>query len=150
MEMNDFYCMHAFVIKRNKYFLTNRRFMVLTNQFIINVKADFTDKTCTSVKYSSMQWRVPIKCLSNIQFKQDKEYFVVNIFVNLPELNQIMMQQFNAPKEQTKDKRVLKFTDISTFRDFIFHLKRLYHLHNCSRLVDFEHIKERLRVEIKP
>ena len=54
MEMNDFYCMHAFVIKRNKYFLTNRRFMVLTNQFIINVKADFTDKTCTSVKYSSM------------------------------------------------------------------------------------------------
>ena len=50
----------------------------------------------------------------------------------MPELNRIMAK-FGAKKAQKKDKRALKFVDRGTLRDFVFHLKRLYHLHRRSK-----------------
>ncbi len=43
-----------------------------------------------------------------------------------------MMGEYGAEKKQKKDKRALKFVDRGTLRDFVFHLKRLYHLHRRS------------------
>ena len=43
---SDVYQMHAFIIKRNRYFFNKKRFIVVTNYFIYNVEAEFKDKNC--------------------------------------------------------------------------------------------------------
>jgi len=56
----------------------------------------------------------------------------LTVFFDLQELNKIMTG-FGAKKPQKKNKRALKFVDRVTLRDFVFHLKRLYHLHRRSK-----------------
>jgi len=45
-----------------------------------------------------------------------------------------LREQYGAKKDQKKDKRTIKFVDLRTLRDFVFHLKRLYHLHRRSKI----------------
>ena len=98
---------------------------------MINVEADFND-TCTEAKFKSMKWKVPLAALKAIQIEASGTYFKLQLYFDLPELNRIMAE-FGAKKPQKKDKRALKFVDRGTLRDFVFHLKRLYHLHRRSR-----------------
>jgi len=65
--------------------------------------------------------------------EESGNYFKLTVFFDLPKLNEIM-QSYGAKKLQKKDKRALKFVDRGTLRDFVFHLKRLYHLHRRSKL----------------
>ena len=65
LHRTDCYQAHAFIVKRNTYFMNQRRFFVLTNQFMINVEADFND-TCTEAKFKSMKWKVPLAALKAI------------------------------------------------------------------------------------
>ena len=135
--------MHAFVIKRNRFFMNQRRFIILTKHFLINVEAEFTDNTCTDVKYDSLKWKVPIKAMNGLQLSEDKEFLKISVFFDIDELNRVMAEH-GATKKQKKDKRSLKFADPATARDFLFHLKRLHHEHNCSKLVPFDQVKKRV------
>ena len=90
--------MHAYIIKRNRYFFNKKRFIVLTNNFIYNCEAEFTDKECKDAKFTSNKWRVPIKAMTKIDLMVEKEFIKLSIHFDLEELNQIMMQQYSAKK----------------------------------------------------
>jgi len=49
-------------------------------------------------------------------------------------------------KKVKKVERKFNFSDITTCRDFIFHVKRIYHMHMCS---GYENKTPPLTVEIK-
>ena len=104
---------------------------MLTNNFMINVEADF-DKNCEAVEFKALKWKVPLAALTKMQIEVSGEYFKLSVFFDLNELNAIMAK-YGAEKKQKKDKRALKFVDRGTLRDFVFHLKRLYHMHRRSR-----------------
>ena len=103
---------------------------MLSNNFMINVEADF-DKTCEKVEFKALKWKVPLAALNKMQIEASGDYFKLTVFFDLPELNAIMAE-YGSEKKQKKDKRALKFVDRGTLRDFVFHLKRLHHLHRRS------------------
>lgn len=71
------------------------------------------------------------------------------VYFDLPEMNRILREQYGAKKDQKKDKRTIKFVDLNTLRDFVFHLKRLYHLHRRSKIAqDCGMVREKLPVNL--
>jgi hypothetical protein len=42
----DFYQFHGYVKKKNRWFATDNRFIVLTLKYMINADAGFTDVAC--------------------------------------------------------------------------------------------------------
>ena len=132
LKEGDYYQCHAFIVKRNTYFFNQRRFIVLSKEFMINVEADF-DKNCENVQFKDLKWKVPLAALKALQIEESGSYFKLTVFFDLPKLN-LIMQSYGAKKQQKKEKRALKFVDRGTLRDFVFHLKRLYHLHRKSKL----------------
>ena len=59
----DCYQFHAFVLKKNSYFMMQRRFMLLTNIWMINIEADF-DKKSKTVAFKKAKWKVPIESIT--------------------------------------------------------------------------------------
>lgn len=104
---------------------------MLSNYFMINVEADFNDN-CTEAKFKAIKWKVPLAALQALQIEENGPQLKLVVFFDLAELNQIMAQ-FGSKKPQKKNKRALKFVDRVTLRDFVFHLKRLYHFHRRSK-----------------
>ena len=103
---------------------------------MINVEGDF-NPTCTGVTFKSTKWKVPLASLKAMQIGQNAkkgDLARLEIFFDLAELNRIMMGTYGAKKPQKKDQRKLKFVDLRTLRDFVFHLKRIYHLHRRSKV----------------
>merc|ERR1719400_2498592 len=99
---------------------------------MINVEADFNE-ACTEAKFTAVKWKVPLGALKAMQIEVSGNYFKLNLFFEQAEIIKIM-EKFGATKKKWKDKRSLKFVDRGTLRDFVFHLKRLYHLHRRSKL----------------
>jgi hypothetical protein len=129
---HDHYVLHAYVLKKGKFWFVNRRFFVLSKIFIYNVEADFTSDDCSQIEFKSLKWRVPITAMNNLTVSYDpkKALYKLSCFFNLAELNLFMKTNYGATKEQKKEKRTLKFLDIASCRDFLYQLKRLFHL-NC-------------------
>jgi hypothetical protein len=63
-DFEDCYQFHGFVLKKNTYFMMQRRFMVLTNLWMVNVDADF-DKKTKQVVFKKMKWKVPIESIAS-------------------------------------------------------------------------------------
>lgn len=53
----------------------------------------------------------------------------MTVYSDLDKQNAILVE--NKMKKIKKVERKLVFSDIAVCRDFVFHLKRLYHFHNC-------------------
>lgn len=122
--------MHAFIIKR-RYFSDKKRFIVMTENFIFNCQAAFTDASCNDIKFQSLKWRVPLKAMKSVSMVEESPFVKVSIIFDLVQVNEIMDKLITSgKKKKQKEKRSLKFSNIANTRDFIFHLKRLYHLHN--------------------
>lgn len=135
LDINDVYVMHAMVLKRNRFFMNKKRFFILSSLYMYNAIADFTDSDCRQVKFDKMKWKVPLVALTQIDLEAsqvDTQYLKVTCKFNLDELN--AWQKTHGGKQHKKDKRSVKFADLATARDFLFHLKRLYHLHCRSHL----------------
>ena len=128
--------------------MSQRRFLILSKEFLMNCEADFKDKECTDVTFQALKWKVPIAALTNLSMEKSGDYIKVQAFFNLTELNKIM-EKHGAKKPQKKDKRSLKFTDKATCRDFVFHLKRLHHYHRCSKRVIDEERQPKLPINMK-
>ena len=101
---------------------------------MINVEADFNEG-CTDVIFKEMKWKFPLGALKAIQIEVTGNYFKLNLFFDKDQIVKIM-SKFGSTKakDKWKVKRSLKFVDRVTLRDFVFHLKRLYHLHRRSKL----------------
>ena len=133
---SEFYQFHAFIVKRNTYFFNQRRFLVLTTHNMVNVEADFNNE-CTEANFKKMKWKVPLAALKAMQIEEKRkegEMMRLKLYFDLPEMNRILRENYGATKDQKKDKRTIKFVDLNTLRDFVFHLKRLYHLHRRSKI----------------
>ena len=86
--------------------------------------------------------------MTKVTLSTEKQMLKVTINFDLDEVNAIIDTLNLKKKKKQKDKRSLKFADAATTRDFIYHLKRLYHWHNCSRNVEnFEKTRPILKVE---
>ena len=57
---------------------------------MINVNAAFVDKTCTSVQFKDLKWKMPLAALKAMQINEDGQIFKLTIFFDLVELNRIM------------------------------------------------------------
>jgi len=62
--------------------------------------------------------------------REQSDKFAVTVFTDLNKQNDILVQ--HGQKKIKKVERKFHFGNISVCRDFIFHLKRLYHYHNCT------------------
>jgi len=101
--------------------------------WMMNVEAGFADKECRSVNFKDLKWRVPLEALVRVQLNKDKEYIVVSVFFNEQKQNDILVAAGYKMVKKNKEKRKLKFMDVTAARDFLFHLKRLHHLWNRSQ-----------------
>ena len=97
---------------------------------MINIEADFNE-ACTDVIFKETKWKFPLGALKALQIEVTGQYFKLNLFFDQAQIIKIM-SEFGSTKKKWKDKRSLKFVDRVTLRDFVFHLKRLYHLHRRS------------------
>ena len=77
--------------------MNQRRFIVLSNWFMINVEADFNE-ACTDAAFKAMKWKVPLGALKALQIEVSGEYFKLNLFFDLPQMNKIM-EKFGATKK---------------------------------------------------
>ena len=113
--------------------MSQKRFVVLSLMWMMNVEAGFSDSTCKSVSYKDLKWRVPLEALVRVQLDKSKEYIVMSVYFNEQKQNDILVAAGYKMVKKDKEKRKLKFMDTSAARDFLFHLKRLHHLWNRSQ-----------------
>lgn len=132
-RIEDCYQYHAFVLKTNRFFMSQKRFVVLSLMWMMNVDAGFSDKTCKQCTYKDLKWRVPLEALVRVQLNQEKEYIVMSVYFNEAKQNEILVAAGYKMVKKDKEKRKLKFMDVAAARDFLFHLKRLHHLWNRSQ-----------------
>ena len=85
--------------------------------------------------------------MTKVSLSTEKNMLKITINFDLDEVNAIIDTLNLKKKKKQKDKRSLKFADAATTRDFIYHLKRIYHMHNCSKHVDFDKTRPILKVE---
>ncbi|CDW87089.1 UNKNOWN [Stylonychia lemnae] len=128
IQANDCYQFHAYLLKTNRFGSAQPRFIMLTSFWMINAKASF-DKTNGEVKFEKMKWKIPIEAVIRVQIKESQQKYNVKIYSEFERQNKVLVE--NNLKKIKKTERDFTFNDITTCRDFIFHLKRIYHLHNC-------------------
>lgn len=95
---------------------------------MMNAKAIF-DKISGMVKFEKLKWKVPISALIRVKIEKDKDKFNVKLYSDKDKQNEALLNL--GEKMIKKTERKFQFTDITPCRDFIYHLKRIYHLHNC-------------------
>ena len=109
---------------------------------MMNAKAVF-DKG-GNIKFEKLKWKVPIEALTKVTLQEKSDKYYVVLFSDKERQNSVLVEH-NLPKIR-KNERKFTFSDITTCRDFIFNLKRIYHLHNCGGL---ENTTPPLLVEVK-
>jgi len=108
---------------------------VLTTKFLVNVEAEFNEN-CDDVTFKDIKWKYPLEALKAVQVentKKVKDHIRLDVHFDLVEANRVMAQH-GAKKKLKKEMYTIKFVDLHTLRDFVFHLKRLYHLHRLSKV----------------
>eukprot|EP00347_Sterkiella_histriomuscorum_P002095 403369493 len=128
IQANDCYQFHAYLLKTNRFGTSQPRFILLTSFWMINAKASF-EKNGGQVKFEKTKWKIPVEAVIKVQIQGNQEKFNVNIFSDFERQNKVLIE--NGQKKMKKTERKFTFNDITTCRDFIFHIKRIYHLHNC-------------------
>lgn len=128
IQDNDCYQFHAYLLKTNRFGSAQPRFIILTNVWMINAKASF-DKLSGSIKFEKLKWKVPVSALIRVKIEKEKDKFNVKLYSDKDRQNEALVRE--GEKMIKKTERKFQFTDITPCRDFIYHLKRIYHLHNC-------------------
>ena len=82
VKIKDCYQFHAFILKKNSYYMTQRRFMVLSQLWMFNVEAEF-DKKKKVVEYKKMKWRLPLASIVSVQLSKTDERITLNIKTDL-------------------------------------------------------------------
>ena len=81
------------------------------------------------IKYEKLKWKIPAASLTKVKIEKQADKFNVKITTDLNLQNQMLVE--NGLKKIKKNERKFTFSDITPCRDFIFHLKRIYHIQNC-------------------
>ena len=116
-------------MKVNRFTAAQPRFVIFTNIWMINAKASF-DKVTGRIEFEKLKWRAPISSLKSVTIKEVGGKLNIIMITDLEKQNQ-KLTEYNYKKVK-KVERKFNFNDLTTFRDFIFHLKRIYHFHNCA------------------
>ena len=95
---------------------------------MINAKASF-DKLSGNIKFEKLKWKLPVSALLRVKIEKASDKFNVKIFTDLEIQNKVLVE--SNLKKIKKTERKFQFSDITPCSDFIFHLKRVHHLHNC-------------------
>ena len=127
-RMEDCYQYHALVQKTNRYFIQNRRFIVLSAMWMFNISAEFTDKKCKEISFKDSKWQQPVEALEQVVLTMDGKYLVLTVHFNKEKQKRIIAEA--GLKKVDKTKRELKFKDMPAAQLFLFQLKRLHHLWN--------------------
>jgi hypothetical protein len=131
-DTNDCYQFHAFVLKQNRFYQWQRRFIVFSIKWLFNVTADFEtskDKAVQNpVLWKKCNWKVPPQAVEKVVIEEKSSCVAMKIHFNLQKMNDILSQ--NGQKKIKKEKRTFLFGNLPSARDFLFHLRRLHHLHN--------------------
>ena len=143
MKKPDNYQFHAYVLKINRFGQQQPRLFVLTTLWMVNLKPAF-EKGTGNWQIQEEKWKVPIQSIVKLQLKEKATKFQLFIFSDLKRQNELLLDA--GMKKISKVERELDFGDISVCRDFLFHLKRLHHYHNCTGK---ENREGPLQVEIK-
>ena len=128
MQADDCYQFHVYLLKENRFGAAQPRFMLLTTRWVINIVASF-DKLRGNIKYEELKWKIPAASLVKVKIEKSADKFKVKMTTDLEMQNKILVE--NGLKKIKKNERKFTFSDITPCRDFIFHLKRIYHLQNC-------------------
>jgi len=110
---------------------------------MFNIKPAF-EKGTNQWVIKEIKWKVPIQSMTHLDLKEKANKFQVFLFFNLDKQNKLL-QAAGEPKMK-KSERDLDFYDIVVCRDFLFHVKRLHHYHNCAGVNNKE---PPLKVELK-
>jgi len=136
-DPEDFYQFHGYVYKKNRFFRWDKRFIVLTNKWMINVDAGFADDRCLTVTFKKTKWRAPLAAMTGVEIITDKEGIYIKCKFHKEKQIDILTQHGYEPADKKalakiKEKRKLLFVDVNSARDFVFQLKRIHHLWNNS------------------
>jgi len=105
--------------------------MVLTLLWMINVEADFDEKT-KELKFKKMKWRVPLETIHTATLSMTEDRVTIKVQTNKKAQNDILVKC--GGKRINKDTRKLQFPDTVTARDFLFHIKRLNHFWTAQKI----------------
>lgn len=130
----DCYQFHAFIIKKNTWGMNQRRFMVLTNLWMFNVEAEWPDTKSPECKFKEMKWRMPIEAITHVEITQDDGMITLTLKFDFARNNIILVSHGYPKLPQDSCTRKLKFPDAITTRTFLFHIKRIQHMHCCSEI----------------
>lgn len=103
----DCYQYHAFVLKKNSYFMMQRRFMVLTQIWMFNVDADLYNKKTMMPEFKKMKWKVPLESIITATLSMTDDRVTITLFTDKRKQNDILVQ--HGGKRINKDKRKLQF-----------------------------------------
>lgn len=109
--------------------MTQRRFIVLSTKWMYNAEAEF-DKKTKQIVFKKMKWKTPIEVIIQVILSMTDDRITLTLMTDLDKQNEVLVQ--NGFKKIKKNKRKLQFPDVITARDFLFHIKRIYHLWNLS------------------
>lgn len=139
----DNYQFHAYILKVNKFGQQQPRLFVLTTQWMFNTKPAFEKNTGQWV-VKEVKWKIPIKSLLKVELKEKSSKFQMFIYSDLKMQNDLLLAA--GMQKVKKTERELDFSDMTVCRDFLFHIKRLHHYHNCT---GFNNQKPPLAIELK-
>ena len=95
---------------------------------VADFETDIDNYAKNPVVWKKCQWRHPLAAMTKIEIKKKDEKVCLVILFDGDKQNTILKEK--KEKLMKKNKRDLLFADLATCRDFIFHLRRLHHLHN--------------------
>lgn len=119
----DCYQYHAFVLKKNSYFMMQRRFMVLTQLWMFNVDADLYNKKTGMPEFKKMKWKVPLESIITATLSMTDDRVTITLYTDKRKQNDMLVA--HGGKRINKDKRKLQFSDAISARDFLYNVIRL-------------------------
>ena len=100
-------------------------------KWMFNAEAEF-DKKTKQIVFKKMKWKSPLESITQVILSMTDDRITLTLMADLDRQNALLVA--NGFKKIKKNKRKLQFPDINTARDFLFHIKRIYHLWNLSKL----------------
>ena len=80
---NDCYQFHAYVLKKNRYTVMQRRFIVLSTKWMYNSDAQFEKSGQRQLKFKKTKWKSALEALSRITLSTKNNRVIITLDFNL-------------------------------------------------------------------
>ena len=82
----------------------------------------------TPVTWKKCNWKVPPQAVEKVSIDKKKDRVRIKIFFDQVKMNTLLAN--DGLKKMKKTERTFLFGNLPSARDFLFHLRRIHHLHN--------------------